>query len=168
MGAYLTWQTQFALMADMFSKAQRSQVMAAVRSVGNRATELEMVRLLRAAKIKGWRRHLALPGHPDFVFLRQRLVIFVDGCFWHGCRLHCRMPQHNRQYWQRKITGNVIRDRKTRRQLRYGGWRVLRIWSHSLKSPKIVLRRISSQLSRADKFCNIQRNKDERSPKNSC
>lgn len=141
-------------MPDVFSKAKRSQVMAAVRSQGNKATELKLAAILRAAGLAGWRRHQALPGRPDFVFRRQRLAIFVDGCFWHGCRWHCRMPQDNREYWQRKISRNAIHDRSTTKLLRRSGWRVLRIWAHSLRSPEIVLRRITSELSPHPKGCN--------------
>jgi DNA mismatch endonuclease (patch repair protein) len=139
---------------DVFTKKQRSQVMAAVRSRGNRETEQKLVGMLRRAGITGWRRHQTLPGRPDFVFRRQRLAIFVDGCFWHGCRWHCRMPQDNREYWQRKISRNATRDRSTTRLLRRSGWRVLRIWAHSLRSPEIVLRRITSELSGNPKGCN--------------
>ena len=77
---------------DVFTKKKRSQVMAAIRSKGNKATELKLTSILRAAGITGWRRHQPIPGHPDFIFRRGRLAIFVDGCFWHGCRWHCRMP----------------------------------------------------------------------------
>ena len=83
-------------MADVFSKRKRSQVMAAIRSKGNKDTELKLAAILRAHGIKGWRRHRPLPGKPDFIFPKHRLAVFVDGCFWHGCRWHCRMPQDNR------------------------------------------------------------------------
>ncbi len=134
-------------MPDVFTKKKRSQVMAAIRSRGNKATELRLVSILRAARITGWRRHQPLPGRPDFIFPRQRVAIFVDGCFWHGCRWHCRMPQGNREYWQRKIARNSDRDRRTTRLLRSRGWRVIRIWGHALASPETVAARISSELS---------------------
>jgi len=141
-------------MRDVFTKAKRSQIMAAVRSRGNKATELRLAAILRAHGITGWRRHQPLPGRPDFVFQRARLAVFVDGCFWHGCRWHCRMPQDNREYWQRKILRNATRDRSTTKLLRQSGWRVLRIWAHSLRSPETVLHRITSQLSAKPKGCN--------------
>ena len=71
-------------MTDVFSKKQRSQVMAAIRSKGNKTTELRLASILRAHGIKGWRRDQPLFGKPDFVFRRERLAVFVDGCFWHG------------------------------------------------------------------------------------
>jgi DNA mismatch endonuclease (patch repair protein) len=125
-------------MADIFSKRKRSQVMAAIRSKGNKDTELKLASILRAHGITGWRRHRPLPGKPDFIFPKQRLAVFVDGCFWHGCRWHCRMPQDNRGYWRKKITRNAARDRATTRLLRQTGWRVLRIWEHELKEESKV------------------------------
>ena len=71
-------------MADVFNKANRSRIMATVRSTGNKATELWLVDVLRDNGIKGWRRHEKLPGKPDFVLKREKVVVFVDGCFWHG------------------------------------------------------------------------------------
>src|SRR5437879_5308520 len=120
--------------------------MAAIRSRGNKATELKLVAMLRAARITGWRRHQPLPGRPDFVFRRARLVLFIDGCFWHGCRWHCRMPEDNRNYWTRKISKNITRDRASTKALRAAGWRVLRLWGHALSNPDAVLNRINSQL----------------------
>ncbi|HOW67446.1 MAG TPA: very short patch repair endonuclease [Candidatus Paceibacterota bacterium] len=134
-------------MADVLTKKKRSQVMAAVRSTGNRTTELKLVRILRAHKITGWRRHQLLPGKPDFVFQRRRLAIFVDGCFWHGCPRHLRMPHGNRSYWKRKIERNIRRDHETTRLLKEAGWRVLRIWEHTLRSPEKVAMQIAHILT---------------------
>ena len=71
-------------------------------------------------------------GRPDFMFRKERVVIFVDGCFWHGCPKHSNMPTNNRSFWMKKLTGNKGRDRLVTRTLRQGGWRVLRIWEHEL------------------------------------
>jgi DNA mismatch endonuclease, patch repair protein len=134
------------VMADTISKSERSRVMAAVRSTGNKATELALVKMFRRAGITGWRRHPLMPGRPDFAFPKQRIVVFVDGCFWHGCPSHCRMPQSNRTYWQTKIARNAIRDRQTTRLLRAKGWTVIRIWGHSLLAPARALKKINSEL----------------------
>jgi len=75
---------------------------------------------------------------PDFVFARQRVAVFVDGCFWHGCRWHGTRPQGNAAFWAKKLAGNKARDRRVNRVLRRRGWRVLRIWEHSLRDPKRV------------------------------
>ena len=134
-------------MADVFTKAKRSQVMAAIRSRGNQDTELRFAALLRAAGITGWRRHLALPGRPDFAFRRARVAVFVDGCFWHGCPWHCRRPKTRADFWNRKIDRNRERDRAVRRLLRRRGWRVLAVWEHSLSDPVRVLGRLQALLA---------------------
>ena len=121
--------------------------MATIRSAGNRATELRLAAILRAHGITGWRRHQALPGKPDFDFRRERLAVFVDGCFWHGCPRHLRMPQDNRPYWKRKIARNIHRDRETTRRLKKAGWQVLRVWEYALRSPESVAGRIASKLA---------------------
>jgi DNA mismatch endonuclease (patch repair protein) len=144
-------------MADTFNKAKRSQIMAAVRSTGNKATEIKLVEILRQHRITGWRRNQRLPGSPDFVFPELKVVVFVDGCFWHGCRKHLRMPTDNRAYWLRKIERNQTRDRATVHALRDAGWRVLRIWEHELKFAKSVVRRLTKALSVKPKEVRIRR-----------
>jgi DNA mismatch endonuclease (patch repair protein) len=88
-----------------------------------------------------------LLGRPDFIFRRARLAVFVDGCFWHGCRWHCRMPHSRTHYWGPKIAANAARDLATNRTLRSHGWRVLRIWEHSLKHPQRVCARLNAVLA---------------------
>ncbi len=134
---------------DKVSPAERSRIMAQVRSRGNKSTELKLIALLRANKLSGWRRNYPLTGKPDFVYPRHRLALFVDGCFWHGCSKHCRLPATNKKYWIDKIERNKRRDRKTSKALREKGWMVIRIWEHELKSEasfKRKLRRIQKAL----------------------
>ena len=119
-------------MADIFTKAKRSAVMARIRSRGNMATELRMIALFRAEGITGWRRGARLFGKPDFVFRRERVVVFVDGCFWHGCPKHATLPAGNRAFWKAKFARNAARDREVTRTLRKAGWRVLRVWECAL------------------------------------
>ena len=76
-------------MPDVFTPAKRSEVMSRIRSRGNRATELALVKLMRAEGITGWRRQWPLHGKPDFVFPKARVAVFVDGwlpCFSAGLR----------------------------------------------------------------------------------
>jgi DNA mismatch endonuclease (patch repair protein) len=85
---------------------------------------------------------------PDFIFPKLKLALFVDGCFWHGCPKHCNQPANNRAFWQRKLAGNVARDRLVIRTLRRAGWRVLRVWEHELvrKNEARLLQRLRSAL----------------------
>ncbi len=135
-------------MADVFSKANRSRIMAAVRSTGNKATELRMVDVLRDSRIKGWRRQEKLPGRPDFVFKREKVAVFVDGCFWHGCPEHLRRPVSNWAYWFAKINKNISRDRETSKRLRMLGWTVVRLWEHDLKDAATIVRRLRTALGK--------------------
>lgn len=130
-------------MADVFTKAKRSEVMSRIRSSGNKETELALIKLFRTNKITGWRRHYLLFGKPDFVFPNQRLAVFVDGCFWHGCPKHSNMPRNNRAFWLKKLSSNRARDLRVNRVLRQNGWKVIRIWEHDLvKHPQRCLQRI--------------------------
>jgi DNA mismatch endonuclease (patch repair protein) len=122
-------------MADVLSKKKRSEVMAAVCSKGNRATELKLISIFLESGITGWRRNQRLTGKPDFVFHRERLAVFVDGCFWHGCPIHGELPATNRKYWRAKLARNKARDRQVAKMLRNQKWRVLRLWEHSLRNP---------------------------------
>lgn len=134
-------------MADVFSQKKRSQVMAAIRSYGNKDTELKLAAIFRESGIRGWQRHQALPGRPDFAFRNERLAVFVDGCFWHGCPLHGRSPTTNRPYWLKKLRRNRARDRAVTLELRRRGWKVLRLWEHALRGPKQVAQRCRRALA---------------------
>jgi len=118
--------------SDIFTKTKRSAVMARIRGSENKDTELRLIALFREHRITGWRRGHPLAGKPDFVFLRERVAIFVDGCFWHGCPMHATWPKQNAEFWRMKILGNQRRDRAVGRRLKREGWRVIRIWEHSL------------------------------------
>lgn len=130
---------------DIYSPDQRSKVMASVRSRENKTTELRLTEFFRKHRIVGWRRHqsVAIPVrpirgraevHPDFIFRKSRIAVFVDGCFWHGCSTHCSIPATRSQWWNEKIAANRRRDARTRSALRRTGWKVIRIWEHELST----------------------------------
>src|SRR3989338_360656 len=120
---------------DTFSKSKRSQIMAKVRSRGNRSTEARLRSALVRAGIKSWKLNAKnLPGSPDIAFPSKRAVVFVDGCFWHGCPRCYRRPKSSRSYWDKKVQGNIERDRKNFLMLKRMGWRRIRIWEHQLKN----------------------------------
>ena len=117
-----------------FGGLTRSTLMSRIRGFGNSSTELRMAGILRQASISGWRRHAHLPGRPDFSWRREKVALFVDGCFWHGH--HCGrnlIPRSNAARWREKISRNQRRDRRVSRQLRRQGWAVLRVWECSLR-----------------------------------
>jgi len=136
-------------MADVFSPAKRSEIMAKVKSRENRATELRLIQVFRDFEIQGWRRRARVFGKPDFVFSAVRLAVFVDGCFWHGCPSHHRLPSSNRSFWMRKLERNKERDRLVCRELKKMGWSVLRIWQHELRKPKLVVGKVRRSLARS-------------------
>lgn len=128
---------------DTLTRKQRSQNMAAIRARGNKTTEIEFAKQLRKNKISGWRRHQkGAYGAPDFLFSKAKLAVFVDGCFWHGCRKHCVMPKSNKKYWDAKIARNKMRDQAVNKFYKAKKWNVIRIWEHNVlkNSEKAILR----------------------------
>jgi DNA mismatch endonuclease (patch repair protein) len=116
--------------------------MAKIRSTGSRTIELRFRGALVASGMRGWRvQPKGIFGKPDFAFLEKRIAIFVDSCFWHGCRAHLRMPGSNVEYWTAKFDRNRQRDKKCREVLESQGWTVLRIWEHEMKAmPRVMMR----------------------------
>jgi DNA mismatch endonuclease (patch repair protein) len=135
-------------MSDVFTKEKRSQVMSRIKGKGNKDTELMMMQIMRNSHISGWRRNQAVFGKPDFVFPLQKVALFVDGCFWHGCPMpkHSNLPRNNQEFWEKKLLGNKIRDRLVNRSLRKLGWSVVRVWEHELKDPEKVAAKIKRYL----------------------
>ncbi|WP_228760034.1 very short patch repair endonuclease [Pseudactinotalea sp. HY158] len=72
----------------------------------------------------------ALRRTADLVFTKQKVAVFIDGCFWHGCPEHHTVAKTNADYWATKVRDNMARDRETTSQLVAAGWRVLRFWEH--------------------------------------
>ena len=116
---------------DTVSPETRSRIMAQIKG---RGSELE-TKFFRALWKHGvrYRKHRSLFGRPDLTISKAQLVVFVDSCFWHGCRYHCRRPKSNRAFWDNKIAKNRKRDTAVNRYYRRRGWRVLRFWEHQLE-----------------------------------
>jgi len=131
---------------DIFSQKKRSEVMSQIRGKGNEATEVRLANLMRAEGINGWRRHLPMLGRPDFAFRKQKVAVFVDGCFWHGCPRCFRLPKQNRAFWKAKIEGNRKRDLSLNVRLRRLGWKVIRIRECHLKHSVRVVVKIEKAL----------------------
>jgi len=129
-------------MADVFTKAKRSEVMSRIRGSGNKETELALAKIFRGHGVTGWRRNQSLFGKPDFTFRHQHSVVFVDGCFWHCCPNHSKIPASNRTFWLKKLTANKERDQLVTKTLRKQGWRVIRLWEHELKRKDLITSKI--------------------------
>ena len=120
---------------DVLTIEQRRLNMSRIRGKDTKP-EMLLRRGLHAAGLR-FRLHGAkLPGRPDMVFPKHRVVVLIHGCFWHGhdCALF-KMPATRPEFWMKKISGNRERDLRTAKALRLAGWRVLTIWECSLKGP---------------------------------
>lgn len=135
-------------MADVFSKEQRSAVMRQVKASGNKSTELKLIEFFKTNNIKGWRRSYKLLGKPDFTFPTLRIVVFVDGCFWHGHNCRNTKPKNNKNYWANKVRRNKKRDIEVTFTLKQKGWTVIRLWECELKSEKRLAKRLKEKLSK--------------------
>ena len=120
-------------MSDVFSKEKRSEVMKAIKSKNTKTTELKMIQIFKELKISGWRRTYPLIGKPDFVFPKKRIVVFVDGCFWHGHDCRNVTPKENSDFWDKKRDYNRAHDKEVTKTLIAKGWNVIRIWECELK-----------------------------------
>lgn len=120
-------------MADVYDKEKRSAVMRNIKGKGNKSTELALIAIFREQGLNGWRRGYPVKGHPDFVFLKERIAVFVDGCFWHGHDCRNTKPKDNEDFWSKKISANVERDKTVTMIFENRGWTVLRIWECELK-----------------------------------
>ena len=132
---------------DTFTRSERSEIMRRVRS-----TDTSPERAVRSLLHRlGYRFRLHrkdLPGTPDMVLPRHRVVVFVHGCFWHrhpGCA-RATTPSSNRAYWQRKFQRTVARDRKVRKRLNALGWKVVVVWECQLKDMDRLERRIKREI----------------------
>lgn len=120
--------------------------------VADTEPELRIRRLLFTAGLR-YRKHYPVPGYPrrsiDIAFPRQRLAVFLDGCFWHGCAEHKSTPKANDSWWVAKIEENRRRDRETTAKLEDGGWRVMRFWEH--EAPDAVMAAIAQALGKMNR-----------------
>lgn len=129
-------------MTDVLTKEQRSFNMSQIKGKDTKP-EVTLRKQLRAKGIRGYRIHHNLPGKPDIVFLKKKIAIFVDGCFWHKCPLCFVKPETRTRFWIKKIESNVKRDITVKELLEKKGWIVLRFWEHEInKSIDTVLIKI--------------------------
>ena len=135
-------------MTDVLTPEQRRKNMSRIRGK-NTSPEMKLRKMLWESGIRGYRVHYKLPGKPDIVFTRKKVVVFVDGCFWHKCPVCFRPPETNAEFWNEKLQKNVERDLKVTKELEDLGWTVLRFWEHEVKkTPEDVVARILLALNR--------------------
>ena len=134
-------------MVDILTPEKRSQLMGRIRGMDTKP-ELFVRRALHALGYR-FRTHVReLPGCPDLVFSRRRVVVFVHGCFWHrhGCK-KTYVPKSRQEFWESKFASNMKRDQRDQKQLVEAGWRVLVVWECEIESRRNDYRP-NNQLSR--------------------
>lgn len=120
-------------MTDIFSPKKRSQIMKKIRPK-NSKQELFIRKLVFSLGYRYRLHRKDLPGKPDLVFPKYKKVIFINGCFWHGH--HCKrasLPESNKEFWSRKIAGNINRDKRNLDKLSDIGWKSMVIWQCEIK-----------------------------------
>ena len=126
-------------MSDKFDKEKRSEIMAKVQGT-NTTPEIQVRKLLHSMGYRFRLHRCDLPGKPDIVLSKYRTVIFVHGCFWHGCP-SCRRakirPKANSDYWEKKLDRNMQRDQENLAALQSMGWRTLVIWECETKKKNL-------------------------------
>lgn len=137
-------------MSDNLKPDDRKRTMQAVKSKGTRL-EKRLFATLSGMGISGWRKNASdITGKPDVAFPKQKIAVFVDGCFWHGCP-YCKrkLPETNQVYWVRKIKRNIELAEIYNEQLSRKGWIVIRIWEHEIREKttlKLRLKELKSEL----------------------
>jgi DNA mismatch endonuclease (patch repair protein) len=145
-----------AIGEDSRSQGESSARVRKVMQGNKRRDTIPELAVRRAAHALGLRYRVdvapipALKRRADLVFTRQKVAVFVDGCFWHCCPDHFAMPRRNTDYWTSKFDGNRRRDLETDLRLREAGWTVLRFWAH--EDPDVAAGRIA-QCVRAHHRC---------------
>jgi len=132
--------------ADIWSRAKRSEVMSRIRGVDTQP-ELALRRILTRSGLRYRVHPPTVPGKPDIAFPGSKLAVFVHGCFWHGCKDHYRAPKSNAHFWRDKVAQNRRRDLVKRADLARAGWTVLEFWEHEVEAnPQLCAERIESTL----------------------
>lgn len=135
-------------MADVFTPEKRSRIMARVKG-SNTRPELLVRSLIHRMGFRFRLHRRDLPGCPDIVLPRHRKVIFIHGCFWHGhegCHRSAR-PTSNQDFWEKKLSGNIERDKRNVLELKELGWKVLVVWTCETKETERLIAILSRFLT---------------------
>lgn len=133
---------------DTVSKRKRSKIMSRIK---NKNSKIEVLFRKELWKLgfryrKNSNRYF---GKPDIVLLKYKTAIFIDSCFWHGCKKHCRIPAIHKKYWMEKISRNIKRDQEVSKYYKTQCWKIFRIWEHKIdkKSSKKLINKILEKLN---------------------
>jgi len=129
-------------MVDVLTEEQRRLNMSRIRAKDT-SPEITLRKVLWSHGIRGYRIHYNLPGKPDIVFVKKKIAVFIDGCFWHKCPIHFQEPETRKDFWLKKIESNIRRDKIVNEQLENDGWTIIRIWEHEIrKNPEKIVTKI--------------------------
>lgn len=133
-------------MADVFTKAKRSEIMSRIRAK-NTGIEKKVFSHLRRRRIYFRPHYDKVPGKPDIALPAKKKAVFINGDFWHGYRFAVWKNRIPKKYWRQKIESNIARDRKRYEALRRSGWKIMKVWGHDvLKRPEETCRKIEKFL----------------------
>lgn len=126
-------------MADIFSKKKRSEIMSGIRNKDSKI-EIEFRKKLWRLGFRYRKNVSKYFGKPDLALSKYKIAIFIDSCFWHGCKKHGSMPRTRKKFWETKIKRNKERDEEVNIYYKKSNWKIFRIWEHEIKknSEKII------------------------------
>ncbi len=120
-------------MTDKVSREIRKKTMQAVKAKNTKLENLVFKKLWKNG-IRFRKNVVDLAGKPDIAIKKYKIVIFIDSCFWHGCDIHLRLPETNKEYWINKIFKNKARDKNINEYYKNQNWGLLRVWEHKLRT----------------------------------
>ena len=129
---------------DIYTKKKRGEIMSKVKG---RDTKIE-VDFRKTFWRQGYRylkNSKKYLGKPDLVLPRHKTVIFLDSCFWHGCKKHGSIPETRKEFWENKIGGNKMRDKEVNKYYKTLKWNIVRIWEHDLRRKNFDFDKIIKQ-----------------------
>ena len=127
------WRVRRVKLAEARLSLSRSQQMSRVRGADTSPERRLRSALWRLGLRYRLQRRVARV-RVDILFVRSKVAVFVDGCFWHGCPQHYSRPRSGTEFWSAKLVANVERDRRQTAALKQAGWKVLRVWEHEILS----------------------------------
>lgn len=122
-------------MADIFTKKKRREIMSRVKNKDSKI-EVEFKKSIWKAGLRYGKSSAKYFGKPDIVLPKYKAVIFIDSCFWHGCKKHGSMPKVRIKFWKEKLERNKQRDKEVNKHYKKTDWKMFRIWEHNLRKNK--------------------------------